>query len=138
MKFLEFMASSFSTSPSVVDEDMLKAGTGMMMTLSQGIRELRERGYKDDLIPHFDHFSACCGRVMLYPSDIVVDDILRFENSSDPGDTSILYALSDKSRTVKGLYVDSYGTYHDELSHEILESIQYSRLLNKQVRKPLI
>lgn len=120
------------------ERDMLKAGTGMMMTLVQGIRELRDRGYKDDLVPHYDHFSACSGKIMIYARDIIVDDILRFENSSDPGDTSILYALSDRAGHIKGLYVDSYGTYHDDLSPEILESIQYSRILNKRMQKPLI
>lgn len=118
--------------------DMLKSGTGMMMTLSQGIRELRDRGYKDDFIPHYDHFSARNGKMMIYPRDIIVDDILRFENSSDPGDTSILYALSDRAGHAKGLYVDSYGTYHDDLSSEIIESIQYSRIINKRMQKPLI
>lgn len=120
------------------DKDMLKAGTGMMMTLTQGIRELRDRGYKSDFIPHYDHFSACHGEVMIYSRDIIIDDILRFENSSDPGDTSILYAISVRSGHIKGLYVDSYGTYHDELSPEILESIQYSRILNKRMQKSLI
>ena len=105
------------------NKDMLEAGTGEMVSLSEGIRKWESLGYTENLIPAEDHLSCQMGKIELYPDDIKVDYIIRFENTSDPDDQSILYAISSPSKGVKGLYVDSYGVYHDELSPELSEKI---------------
>lgn len=106
----------------------LQAGTGFMMSLTDAIRHLTALGYTENLGAAFDHLSAQSGAIKLYPHEIIIDDIFRFENSSDPDDQSILYAIDAPSRGIKGLYVDSYGFYHDELSHKLLERIKLCRL----------
>lgn len=110
------------------DEDQHTAGTGFMQTLTDAVRDLKKEGYNEHLIPCFDHLTCRSGTVRMYPRDFYIDEMIRFENSSDPADQSILYAISCKSRKLKGLYVESYGTYHDELSGAMLERIKQCRL----------
>jgi hypothetical protein len=104
-------------------DDISKAGTGFMASLSETIRKLENDGYKENLTPCFDHLSCRVGEIKLYPEDFVVDKVVRFENSSDPDDQSILYAVSSDTHGVKGLYVESYGLYHESLSKEILDKL---------------
>lgn len=105
------------------NRDMLEAGTGHMNTLLDGIQKWQALGYTENIIPAGDHLSCQMGKIELYPEDIKVDHIFRFENTSDPEDQSILYAISSPSKGIKGLYVDSYGVYHDELSPELTEKM---------------
>lgn len=102
-------------------EDELKAGTGFMLQLHEGINYLRKLGYVENLTSHYDHFECRSGEIKLMPSDFSVDGMMRFENTSDPDDQSILYAISSNDGKTKGAYVDSYGLYHEDLSPEIIE-----------------
>ncbi len=97
-----------------------QAGTGFMMSLTEAIKKLQGDGYTENFIPRFNHFEARSGTIKLFPEDLVVDEMLRFENSSDPDDQSILFAFSTSIPGVKGLYVDSYGLSHDNLSSDVL------------------
>lgn len=102
-------------------QTMLRSGTGFMISLSETIRELQRRGYTENLGPANDHLCSRSGEIKLYPHDIKIDSMVRFENSSDPDDQAILYAVRCDSRALKGLYVDSYGAYHDDLTPELLK-----------------
>jgi hypothetical protein len=82
-----------------------------------------KRGYWQNIVPCFDHFSVNSDEIKMYANDFSVDEIVRFENTSDPDDQAILYAISAKALGVKGVYVDSYGLYHDSLSPEILSAL---------------
>lgn len=120
-----------NTSMETKAKDMHQAGTGLMLSLSEGITYYQKLGYTANIVPAFDHFNINDGKFRLNPADIILNNIMRFENSSDPDDQSILCAISSKDNTVRGLYVDSFGAYHDELSKEMLEALRASRLINK-------
>lgn len=120
------------------DEEQHQAGTGFMLCLTDAIRELQKQGYDENLVPEFDHLSCRSGEIKLYPKEFFIDDMIRFENSSDPDDQSILYAITCEDRKLKGLYVESYGVYHDELSAGMLERIKHCRSHpKKSSSKPL-
>lgn len=104
--------------------DMMKAGTGFMMTLTEGVKKMQLRGYTANFSAKYDHLEAEMGKIKLYPQEFTIDKMIRFENASDPDDQSILYAISSASKNVKGLYIESYGTYHDELSSKMLEKMK--------------
>jgi hypothetical protein len=107
-----------------LQEDMLEAGTGFMVSLSDSIRQLAKVGYSENLSPKNDHFECRSGMHKLYPKEIVVDKIIRFENTSDPDDQSIVYAISAPAKNLKGIYVESYGLGQDGLSKEMLERLK--------------
>lgn len=114
-----------------VDKDQLQAGTGFMICLSDTIRDLQSKGYTENLVPEYDHFTCSSGQFKIKPYEFFIDEIVRFENSSDPDDQSILYAMTCEQQGIKGLYVESYGVYHDELSAAMLERIKYCRTVRK-------
>ncbi len=105
-------------------QDILKAGTGFMMSLYQMVTQLEHSGYSENLGARGDHFEARSGEIKLYPKDFVVDKVLRFENTSDPDDQAIIYAISAQDKGVKGIYVDSYGIYQDSISPELLRALR--------------
>ncbi len=116
---------------SELDDDQMKAGTGFMICLSDTITVLQKRGYTENLVPEFDHLTCRSGEFVLYPKDFFIDEIFRFENSSDPSDQSILYAITCEKYNIRGLYIESYGVYHDELSAAMLERIKFCRSQRK-------
>lgn len=120
------------------DEEQHQAGTGFMMCLTDCIRQMQAKGYDENLVPCFDHLSCRSGEFRLYPRDFFIDEMIRFENSSDPDDQAILYAIRCPRQNLKGLYVESYGTYHDELSTGMLERIKQCRNFRQNQQQNLI
>jgi hypothetical protein len=105
--------------PANETQDVQEAGTGFMMPLVEALHSLQRKGYVENLIPCFDHLEAQSGKYHVFPDDILVDRVYRFENTSDPDDQSIAYAITCPKAGIKGVYVESYGVYHDELSPEM-------------------
>jgi hypothetical protein len=127
---METVLHSNATANTAVNNDndsfsksTLKAGTGYMLGLSETIRNFQNEGYIENLVPSFNHFGCRSGKFRLFPEDFNVEKMFRFENSSDPDDQAILYVISSRTPMIKGLYVDSYGAYHDELSNEMLSGL---------------
>ncbi len=88
-------------------------------TLSEAINDLVLQGYtanfnlKEDCIEDLDT------DIPLHPEDFEIDEIHRFEGSTDPEDESILYAISSTTHDVKGLLVNAYGVYADVYSAKL-------------------
>jgi len=55
--------------------------------------------------------------------ELTIDEEFRFEGESNPGDMSILYAISTKDGT-KGSVVDAYGTYSDNELGEFMSRVK--------------
>ena len=79
-----------------------------METLSTAMNRLRSQGYIEDFIAAPDgelHCGACEGDCA---TNVEVDEIVRFEGASDPGDSVILVALHCGCGHA-GLFSASYG-----------------------------
>ncbi|MES1217817.1 MAG: phosphoribosylpyrophosphate synthetase [Bacteroidota bacterium] len=91
-------------------------------SLIDALDDLKKRGYQAD----FAIQTVClyCGDLdlRLNPEEFNIDEVYRFESNSNPGDSSILYAISSSSG-VKGTLVDSYGAYADSLSFEMAKKL---------------
>ena len=103
---------------------MKTAGTGAMKAISDSIKELQAKGYTASFELCYDHFSCGSGAVVIQPDELFFDEVLRFENSSDPDDQSILYVISVPGTNLKGLCAESYGLYHDDLSQSMIHRLQ--------------
>lgn len=55
--------------------------------------------------------------------ELSIDEEFRFEGESNPGDMSILYAITTKDGT-KGTVVDAYGTYSDNELGEFMNRVK--------------
>lgn len=120
---VNFMCSLYDRKENEEDQNMLelKAGTGFMRTLSEEIDFFEKKGYVENLSATFSHFECRSGRYKIFPFDLVVDKILRFDNSSDPNDQSIMYAISCPRLGIKGIYIEAYGCNQIEFSHAMIE-----------------
>jgi hypothetical protein len=78
-------------------------------TLTEAIARLRAQGFLSDFSAVADGRLRCevCG-AEFDPAELRVDEIVRFEGASDPGDESILFALSGPCGHA-GLYSAAYG-----------------------------
>jgi len=78
-------------------------------TLSEAMARLRARGYLRDFSPVAGGRLRCgeCG-TEFDAADVRIEEIVRFEGVSDPGDESILFALAGPFGH-KGLYSAAYG-----------------------------
>lgn len=62
-------------------------------------------------------------KIEIRPEDFKVDKTFRFEGMSSTDDNSILYAISSKDG-IKGLLVDAYGVYAENISEEMRKKLR--------------
>jgi histidinol-phosphate aminotransferase len=81
-----------------------------MESLVDATARLRAAGYPEDWEAD-GGMLRCLGCSTAYaPAEMTVDEIVRFEGPSDPGDETILFALTGPCDH-RGLYSAAYGTY---------------------------
>tara|TARA_R110002049_G_C8867167_1_gene538723 strand:+ start:117 stop:410 length:294 start_codon:yes stop_codon:yes gene_type:complete len=84
-------------------------------TLSETINNLQQRGYTYDFNLKPECLECASLKIEIQPEDFEVDETHRFEGMSSTDDNSVLYAISSKNG-VKGLLVDAYGVYAENIS----------------------
>lgn len=99
--------------------------------LTKALADLKAKGYSENFVPCYDHFVYGDEKIELYPHDLFFDDVIRFEDLSAPEGQSILYAISSPKKNVKGIYVESYGLYHDNLSSSMIERMKFCHDLKR-------
>ena len=95
-----------------------------MAPLSVVLERLKERGYTEDFNLKSDGIDRGQGDLRLSAADFNIDEYYRFEGSSDPGDSAIVYAISSEKYGIKGVMVNAYGIYADPLTDEMLEKLR--------------
>jgi len=80
-------------------------------TLSEAVNDLQKRGYITDFLISEEEDCFLCqqGTLQLSPEEFCIDEVYRFEGMTDPGDESIVYAVSSEAHGIKGLIINSYG-----------------------------
>lgn len=84
-------------------------------TLSEAINDLQTNEYPYDFNLKPECLECASLKIEIRPEDFKVDKIYRFEGMSSTDDNSILYAISSKNG-IKGLLVDAYGVYAENIS----------------------
>ena len=95
-------------------------------TLSQTIEYLQSKGYTEDFNLKAEHLESIQNKNKILVEEFEVDEIYRFEGKTNPGDASILYAISSEKHNLKGLMVDAYGAYSGQLSPEMIQKLRYT------------
>ena len=94
-------------------------------TLSEAISGLQQKGYTED----FNLASNCLEckglDIRMTPEEFEVEELHRFEGDSNPDDSSIVYAISSTTFSVKGILVDAYGIYSEALTPELVQKLKY-------------
>ncbi len=94
-------------------------------TLSEAINELNQRGYTLDFTLQPDKIYSKGEDKAYSPDEFKVDEYHRFEGMTNPGDMSIVFAVTAHDGT-KGTLTDAYGTYSDPLTTEMIEKMKVS------------
>lgn len=95
-------------------------------SLSEATNDLKARGYTHDfnLKPHC---IECTGlRLELSPEKFTVDEFHRFEGMSSTDDNSIVFAITS-TEGVKGVLVDAYGVYAENLNDAMIKKLSIKR-----------
>jgi EAL domain-containing protein (putative c-di-GMP-specific phosphodiesterase class I) len=92
-------------------------------TLSEAISALKEQGYSEDFNLRENCLECIAGRQKLLPNEFNIDKSFRFDVDEDPSDQAMLYAISSTMHNIKGLLVNGYGIYSDDLSNEMLQKL---------------
>jgi hypothetical protein len=70
------------------------------------------------------------------PERLLIDDLLRFEGESDPGDSAVVFALSDSEGEKRGTYVVAFDPQMDRLDAEAVRRLSDARHRTAQVPGP--
>ena len=95
-------------------------------TLSDATNDLKARGYTEDFNLKPTCIECPSLQLQLHPEDFTIDEFHRFEGMSNPDDNSIVFAISSKEG-VKGVLVDAYGVYAENLNEAMIRKLKMSR-----------
>lgn len=85
--------------------------------------QLQKQGYTYDYNLCSGHIECNSSKLKLHPEDFEVDEMHRFEGMSSTDDNSVLYAISSK-KGIKGLLVDAYGVYAENISEAMRKKLR--------------
>src|SRR5688572_31432413 len=95
-------------------------------SLSHAINDLKARGYVEDLNLKPTCIECPSLNLQIHPENFIVDEFYRFEGMSNPDDNSIVFAISSKDG-VKGVLVDAYGVYSENLNDVMIKKLAIKR-----------
>ncbi|TJZ63554.1 phosphoribosylpyrophosphate synthetase [Sphingobacterium olei] len=96
-----------------------------MTPLTDILEKLKSEGYTQDFNIADDCIICSNNNTTLDPSTFRIDRYFRFEGETDPSDQAIVYAISSKDGTIKGVLVNSYGLYSDEKAANIISLLEH-------------
>jgi hypothetical protein len=90
------------------------------------LNDLKQRGYTTDFNLH-ENCIVCAHSAEEFADDTFeVDENYRFEGMNDPGDSSMIYAISTNSGK-KGVLLTAYGAYTSSMNAAILRKLSIDR-----------
>ena len=99
---------------------------GQMETMSHATARLRAAGYTEDWIAEHGELRCFTCGTSHDPGQVSVDEVVRFEGPSDPGDEAILFALAG-SCGHRGLYGAAYGPFASVEEAAVITAIGHAR-----------
>lgn len=92
-------------------------------TLSEAMNALKKEGYTEDF-NLLQESLVCRNRSFkVFADEFEIDEFYRFEGMSNPSDNSILYAISSKKHGIKGLLVNGYGIYSEDITDKMMKKL---------------
>src|SRR5262245_31028041 len=88
--------------------------------LSRAVDRLTAAGYTHELRAEKAGVRDLTTGRLLVPEDLVVDETVRIEGLSDPGDEAIVLAVRDRDGRVRGTLVSSFGSGSASAEAEVL------------------
>lgn len=102
---------------------MIPAQKKSFETLSQAMNALKERGFNHEFDFKNSNLYSHFNKAEFTANQLKIVEIHRFEGSTNPSDSSILYAILCDDGS-KGLLVDAYGMYADTDKTEFMSKVE--------------
>jgi hypothetical protein len=94
-----------------------------METISEALGRLAASGYSDDFNAEHDGIRSRSTGKLYPPEALDVDEIVRFEGESDPGDEAVVFALTARPDGTKGTYTAAFGPAMDLVDTEMVRRL---------------
>jgi hypothetical protein len=94
-----------------------------MKTSSEVMNALLKDGFTENFMVKDHLLFAPEANKYFAPAEIRIVNFYRFEGISDPGDSSILYAI-ETTDGLKGMLTDAYGAYSDEMTTNFIKEVE--------------
>ncbi|MDR9397849.1 hypothetical protein [Salibacter sp.] len=91
-------------------------------TLVEAIKELNNRGYKDEL-KIYDDLTVEDNNTRINSDDLQIDEHHRFEGMTNPADMSVLYAISKQNKKL-GVVVDTYNPKEETAVSKLIQKLE--------------
>jgi len=95
-----------------------------MTTLSEITNKLLADGYTVDFNITENTADGPGKYLQEHPEEFIIDKHYRFEGVSDPEDEAIVYAISSTVNEVKGVLINGYGVYSDQVTNDLVKKLQ--------------
>ena len=92
-------------------------------TMVEALQDLQARGYSDEFVLKSSCVHCKAKNLSLKPDEFEIVEVYRFEGMSSPDDNAVVYALEAADGT-KGVIVDAYGPYAQNLDFEMAEKLR--------------
>ena len=92
--------------------------------LLEAIDGLRKQGYTEDFNLLQDCLECRARNFRLFHHEFHIDKFFRFDEQTDPGDESIIYAISSRDRQHKGILINGYGISSETVTNEMLAKLK--------------
>ena len=93
-------------------------------TVTAALTDLVNRGYNLDFNLTSEALEYKSINLQLMPEEFEIEEVYRFEGMTDPADSSVVYAISSNLGNLKGVLVDGYGVYAENISPELLNKLK--------------
>jgi hypothetical protein len=90
------------------------------------VKELGKRGYTANLNLSGKYLAGAENNMNLNADEFDIDEIYRFEGETDPADEMIVYAISSGTKGIKGVLVNAFGIYSDQISDDLMAKLKQS------------
>lgn len=96
-------------------------------SIVDALEDLNKRGYTLEFRKEPSCIYCYVFDLWLTPEQFNVDEVHRFEENSDPDDSSVVYAISSYTG-MKGTLVDSFGVYAEYVTFEMAQKFEVNYL----------
>lgn len=106
--------------------------TTYMTDLQKCMDKLETQGYNDQFRVEKKYLQSLTDKKKKYKSkDVKAINFYRFEGTSNPEDSSVLYAI-ETSDGNKGTLVDAYGAYSDDDTGAFMQDVEINKKVSKK------
>lgn len=106
--------------------------TTYMTDLQKCMDKLETQGYNDQFRVEKKYLQSLTDKKKKYKSkDVKAINFYRFEGTSNPEDSSVLYAI-ETSDGNKGTLVDAYGAYSDDDTGAFMQEVEINKKVSKK------